>query len=116
MPLPQKEENTVNYQQFFAGVVVYESRMGKIKGTVRRLQGSEGPWYSTIIQRTYVDREGVEGRAVTYGTNDLLVVAEVAKDCYLWVTTEINRQHDKEPHRGNSQTERVNEFGAGVRI
>lgn len=65
----------------------HEARIGRIVGRVRRFADARGvPWYSTVISREFVDRDGVTVRtAQSFGRDDLPAVAEVARRCREWV-------------------------------
>lgn len=62
----------------------YECRIGRIRGVVHQNEGKDGPWYSVLFLRTYV-KGGAEMTATTFGRADLLVLAEVARDCWRFV-------------------------------
>lgn len=64
----------------------YEVRLGRIRGVVwENHHEKTGRWFSTVISRTYKDGQGTYKSATSFGEADLLVVAEVARLCYLWI-------------------------------
>lgn len=81
---------------------VHEVRIGRIKGTIWQNQGSEGPWYSVSVTRSYKDGDTWK-QAHAYGRDDLLVVAEVARACFLWIASNAARKSSGD--EGGSETE-----------
>lgn len=66
---------------------VLEVTRGRINGRVFRNvhKGTGRVWYSTTIVRTFVDPKGVPRRADSFGVDDLLPVAEVARQLWHWI-------------------------------
>ena len=63
----------------------FEYKAGRIRGACWLNPGKAGPWYSVRVDRTYTDEHGVERSAQTFGRDDLLVVAEVLRVCWMWI-------------------------------
>jgi hypothetical protein len=74
----------------------HEYRCGRIKGTIWRQEGKESPWFSVSIVRSYVDGNKQWKTAATFGKDDLLVVAEVARHCWQWIAANGNGKSDGE--------------------
>jgi hypothetical protein len=84
---PAPEGQPAEQQQAQGGRTppVHECRVGRIRGIVWRNDGQEGPWFSVNITRSYKDGAGNWKTATSYGRDDLLVVAEVSRLCWLWI-------------------------------
>lgn len=64
----------------------HEVRAGRIRALIWRNESAEhGAWYSVVISRSYQDGEGRWRSAGSFGRDDLLVVAEVARQAWCWV-------------------------------
>jgi hypothetical protein len=78
---------------------VHECRIGRIKGVIWENQSQkEGVWYSVTLTRNYKDGQGQWKSATSYGRDDCLVIAEVARLCWLWIAqqngTNVGGQDD----------------------
>ncbi len=73
---------------------------GRIQGTVWRNEGKDGPWFSVSITRSYKDGQNNWKQAATFGRDDLLVVAEVARLCWLFIA----QQNGSKLDGGNGST------------
>lgn len=65
---------------------VFECRIGRIRGIIWSNQNpTEGTWYSVNITRSYRDNSNPPQwkQSNSYGRDDLLVVAEVCRICFL---------------------------------
>lgn len=71
----------------------YECQLGRIRGAVWQNDGKTGPWYSVTITRRYYDAATKSWKsATTFGRDDLLVVAEVSRCCYLYIAKQPREQ------------------------
>lgn len=71
----------------------HEVRIGRIKGTCwRNVAEGQGEWYSVTITRSYKDPQDKWHTAHSYGRDDLLVIAEVCRLCWLWIVTQTGAQ------------------------
>lgn len=63
----------------------HECRIKNIRGTVwENHHPEQGKWFSVTITRSY--KQGEEWKtANSFGRDDLLVVGEVARLCWLWI-------------------------------
>lgn len=64
-------------------------------------QGQEGAWFSVTIARSYTDDKGEWHASNSYGMDDLLVVAELARQAWGWVSEEIARLRQEDGGNGN---------------
>jgi hypothetical protein len=67
----------------------HEVRIGRIRATVWRNHSDQhGAWYSVSITRAF--KQGDQWKsAVTFGKDDLLVVAEVSRLAFHWVAQQL---------------------------
>jgi hypothetical protein len=82
---------------------VYECRIGRIRGIVWRNEGKEGPWFSVNITRSYKDGNDVWKSATSYGRDDLLVVAEMSRLCWLWIAHQTGTNLGGNGHGGGEE-------------
>lgn len=77
-------------------------RDGNLKATIWENQGEKGPYHSVSLAKTYQDKDGNLRDTNSFGTNDLLRVAELARSAY-HRTNEIRRemQHDRDTDIAN---------------
>ncbi|MEM0928053.1 MAG: hypothetical protein AAGI89_02055 [Pseudomonadota bacterium] len=77
-------------------------RDGNLKATIWENQGEKGPYHSVSLAKTYQDKDGHLRDTNSFGTGDLLRVAELARSAY-HRTNEIRRemQHDRDPADAN---------------
>ena len=45
----------------------------------------QGTWFSATLSRSYRDQQGTWKSAQSFGRDDLLVLAEVARLAFLWI-------------------------------
>jgi hypothetical protein len=60
-------------------------RYGRLKATIWRQESEKGPWYSTVLTRTYRDQAGNWGSSGSFGVDDLLVTAKLADQAHSWI-------------------------------
>lgn len=71
----------------------YTYQLGRIRGSVWQNDGKTGPWYSVTITRRYYDAATKSWKsATTFGRDDLLVVAEISRRCYLYIAEQPGEQ------------------------
>jgi hypothetical protein len=69
----------------------YVCRVGRIKAACWRNHHEQGAWYSVTVTRTY--KQGDEWKsAANFGKDDLLVVAEVCRQAFLWIAQQNGTQ------------------------
>jgi hypothetical protein len=77
-------------------------RYGRLKATIWRQESDKGPWYSTVLSRTYRDQAGNWHSSGSFGLDDLLVTAKLADQAHSW----IHQQMAKDAASGaNGQAE-----------
>ena len=86
---------------------VHEVRIGRIRGVVWCNSGKEGDWYSVNITRSYKDGENNWKQATSYGVLDLLVVAEVARLCWLFIAQQNGSKLDGNGHAAEQAGEEI---------
>lgn len=68
----------------------YTVRYGRILGSCwRQTGGPKGDWFSVTIRRSYPDGKGKLRLADSFGVDDLLVVAQVAQQCWWWCQQQL---------------------------
>lgn len=72
----------------------HQVRVGRIQGTVWKNDGKDGAWYSVSITRSYQDGQKQWKQAATFGRDDLLVVAEVSRLCWLFIAQQNGSKLD----------------------
>jgi hypothetical protein len=72
----------------------HQVRIGRIQGTVWANDGKDGKWFSVSITRSYKDGQNVWKQANTFGREDLLTVAEIARLCWLFVAQQNGSKLD----------------------
>ena len=87
----------------------HQVRIGRIQGTVWKNDGKEGAWYSVSITRSYKDGQNNWKQAATFGKDDLLVVAEVSRLCWLFIA----QQNGSKLDGGNGHDDDGNTGGDG---
>jgi hypothetical protein len=69
---------------------VHEIRVNGIRATIWKNDTDKGPRYNTTFERSY--RDGEEWKKTdSYGREDLLVLAFVAKASFAWVVAQNNK-------------------------
>src|SRR5207249_4308259 len=75
-----------------------EIRLGRIRATMWRNHHSEqGTWFSVTFSRSYKDKEGQWKNATSYGMDDLLVLAEIARMAFHWIHEERLKPQESKP-------------------
>ena len=65
---------------------MHEVRIGRVRGVVwENNHAQQGIWYSVTFSRSYKDNDGQWRTATSFGRDDLLTVAEVARLTFLWI-------------------------------
>ena len=79
----------------------HTARYGAIKCTIWRNESRNGPFFSTVISRSY--KEGEDWReSPSFGQEDLPTVAKAALDAHSWVREQL----DSEREAASQPTER----------
>jgi hypothetical protein len=60
-------------------------RYGSLKASIWRQESDKGPWYSTVLTRTYRDDAGNWQSSDSYGRDELLLLAKLANDANSWI-------------------------------
>jgi len=76
-------------------VFAHRIRLGRISAAIYRIADPKGEWYSVTIQRHYRDDKGAVKQAHSFGKDDLLVVAEVSRQAFVWVAQQGDMVSDK---------------------
>jgi hypothetical protein len=64
----------------------HEVQLGRVKAVVwENHSDAHGRWFSITCGRSYKDNSGNWRTAQSFGRDDLLVLAECLRQCYLWV-------------------------------
>lgn len=86
-------------------------RYGAIKCVIWRNEGRNGPFYSTVITRSYKDGEDWK-ESSSFGQEDLPTVAKAALDAHSWVQEQLAEakeagkpkpQQDEQPKQQHRQ-------------
>lgn len=83
---------------------VHECRIGRIRGVVWENDSKDGKWFSVNITRSYKDGENNWKQATSFGRDDLLVVAEVSRLCFLFIAQAAGSKLDGNGHAGEQTT------------
>ena len=70
----------------------FEARMGRLKATDWRQESDKGPWYSTVITRSYKDDAGNWQSYQRFVRDDLLVEAKLCDQVHSWIWWELAKQ------------------------
>src|SRR5207247_8460885 len=70
----------------------FEARYGRLKATVWRQESDQGPWFSTVLTRSYKDSQGNWKSSTSYGRDDLLIVAKLCDQVHTWIYQEQAKQ------------------------
>ncbi len=69
---------------------VHEIRVNGIRATIWKNDTDKGPRFNTTFERSY--RDGEEWKKTdSYGREDLLVLAYVAKEAFRWIVSQNNK-------------------------
>src|SRR5207247_756850 len=79
----------------------FEVRYGRLKATVWRQESDQGPWYSTVLTRSYKDNQGTWKSSSSFGRDDLLLLAKLCDKVHTWIYQEFAKTQ-----ANGSQTER----------
>ena len=63
---------------------VHKVRFGRIQASVWKNESENGPRYNTTFSRSYKDGEEWKNTD-SFGRDDLLVIAEAARQAYVWI-------------------------------
>jgi hypothetical protein len=74
----------------------HTARYGAIKCTIWRNDSRNGPFFSTVITRSY--KEGEDWReSPSFGQEDLPTVAKAALDAHSWVREQLDNEREAAP-------------------
>jgi hypothetical protein len=79
----------------------FEERYGRIKATVWRQESDQGPWYSVVFTRSYKDNQGNWQTSHSFGLDDTLPLAELARRVFHWM--QAQRTKDRAAQNGPEQ-------------
>ena len=97
--------NGQNGQQQGGNKPVQTFRYRAIKCTIWRNDSRNGPFYSTVITRSYKDGEDWRD-SNSFGQEDLPTVAKAALDAHTWVQEQMAKDREEanpEPERDDPQ-------------
>lgn len=66
----------------------YEYRRSRIVARAWKNQGADGVWYSTTVVREYAADNGATRTAVSFGRDDLPVVALCCRKVHEWILSQ----------------------------
>jgi len=76
-----------------ANAPVFSVRHRALKAAVWRNESDNGPFFNVTITRSY--KEGEQWReSSSFGFDDLLIVAELLRTCYGFISREMTKQND----------------------
>jgi hypothetical protein len=77
----------------------FEVRYGRLKATVWRQDSEQsGPWYTTVLTRSYKDDSGNWQSSQSFGRDDMLVIAKLCDRVHSWIWQEqANQQRERQP-------------------
>jgi hypothetical protein len=76
----------------------HEIRIGRVRCMIWENRSPEQEtWYSLTFSRVYTDGGSKEKSAQSFGRDDLLVLAEVARQAFLWVARQQGGSGFDEP-------------------
>ncbi len=79
---------------------VHTIQRGRVRAALWRHQGSEGDWFSVTFARSYKDGQGNWKSASSFGRDDLLTVAELARRCWDWIFQELQASKGGDAYEG----------------
>ena len=75
-------------------VPVFTCRHRALKAAVWRNETETGPMFNTTVSRSYKDGETWK-ESSSFGYDDLLIVAELLRSCYGFISRETARQNEE---------------------
>lgn len=73
---------------------VFSVRHRALKAAVWRNETENGPFFNTTVSRSYKDGETWK-ESSSFGYDDLLIVAELLRSCYGFISRETARQNEE---------------------
>lgn len=73
---------------------VFAVRHRALKATVWRNETASGPFYNTTVSRSYKEGD-IWKESTSFGYDDLLIVAELLRSCYAFISGETDRQSER---------------------
>ena len=71
----------------------HKIRCGRVWATIWENNHPEtGRWFSVTVTRSYQDGQGQWKSASSFGRDDLLVVAEVCRQAFLWINDQFGQE------------------------
>ena len=75
---------------------VFSVRHRALKAAVWRNETASGPFFNTTVTRSYKDKEADAWKETTsLGFDDLLIVAELLRSCWTFISAELARYHEQ---------------------
>ncbi|GEM_PF-1244153 len=81
-----------NAPSFSGNGPVYSVRHRALKAAVWRNETANGPFFNTTVTRSYKDGDAWK-ESSSFGFDDLLIVAELLRLCWTFVSDELARHH-----------------------
>lgn len=75
---------------------VHEVRIGPVKATMWRNEGSNGPWHNVTFE-PFIGKARSGRAALVFGRDELLVVAKVADIAHTWMFENEARSESRFP-------------------
>ena len=98
--------NGQNSQQNGGNNPAHTARYGALKCTIWKNDSRNGPFYSTVITRSYKDGEDWR-ETPAFGQEDLPTLAKAALDAHSWIREQLASEReagDSQPARDESQS------------
>ena len=64
---------------------VHRVRLRNVSAAIWRNEGERGPWFAATFSRSYRDQNGNWHSSDNFAGPDLLLLAEVARQAFLWI-------------------------------
>jgi len=89
---------------------VFSVRHRTIRAAVWVNDSVNGPFFTVTFSRSYqVDNEWRE--ASSFGCDDLLVLAELIRQCFVWISSEMGKQGQMSRALGRTRQDEESEAG-----
>lgn len=93
-----RSEPAATQPEHSSNAPVYSVRHRALKAAVWRNESENGPFFNTTLSRSYKDGE-VWKESGSFGYDDLLIVAELLRSCYGFISREMAKPNNEEARR-----------------
>src|ERR1043165_1341920 len=80
---------------------VFEVRYGRLRASVWRQESDKGPWFNVTLSRSYKDDAGNWQNSSSFGTRDLLEVANLCQEAHTWIYRELAKERGQNEGGGD---------------